>query len=50
MLRIMAVCKKCGFKHPSSIQMKTARLENDSEQCPSCRQMSIYNKEDYLFE
>ena len=51
---MMVKCKKCGAEHPSGIQMneesyKTATLTNNAESCPTCGEMSTYNKEDYFF-
>lgn len=48
-------CKNCGNEFQSRIQMdeqsfKDAMLENNNESCPSCKQVSAFNKEDYYFK
>ena len=56
MIKMMVKCKNCGFRFPSFNQInevafeEAAELSNNTEQCPSCSQMSSYNKEDYFFE
>ena len=56
MIKMMVKCKNCGFRFPSFNQInevafeEATELSNNPEQCPSCSQMSSYNKEDYFFE
>jgi len=51
---MMVRCKKCEDEHASMIQMddssfRSTDLQDNSEQCPRCRQASTYNKPDYFF-
>ena len=55
-MTLMVKCKKCGNEFPSRvIQMdeqsfKAATVHGNVENCPQCRGISTYNKEDYFFK
>ena len=58
-MTMMFKCKNCGAENrafvqyeggPESQSFKTATMVNNSEQCRSCGQMSVNNKEDYFFK
>jgi hypothetical protein len=46
--------RKCGFRHPSDLQMdkkafRVAVIEHAPEKCPKCEKTNLYDKEDYFF-
>ena len=56
-MALMIKCKNssCGFERPAAIQIdeisfQTKSLSNNSEECPKCGQVSIYDKPDYFFK
>jgi hypothetical protein len=56
MARILMVrCKSCEREHASEIRMDEesfsgAELQDNTEQCPYCKDMSTHNKVDYFFK
>jgi hypothetical protein len=53
-LNIVCKNRKCGFRHPSELQMdkkafRVASIQNNSEMCPKCGKHDLYDKEDYFF-
>ncbi len=51
---ILCKNRKCGFRHPSELQMdkkafRVAVIQNNDEECPKCGKHALYDKEDYFF-
>ena len=50
---MMVLCKKCGYEHPSSVNLDKRSLKKTtettySETCPRCDAISNYREEDYF--
>jgi hypothetical protein len=53
-LAIICKNRKCGFRHPSELQMdkkafRITVIQANSEKCPKCGKYALYDKQDYFY-